>query len=37
MRHYYDVYCLLQDVETVKFIGTPEYLAHKEKPVPQRG
>lgn len=31
MRHYYDVYCLLQDAETAKFIGTPEYLAHKEK------
>ncbi len=31
MRHYYDVYCLLQDAETVKFIGTPEYLMHKEK------
>ncbi len=31
MRHYYDVYCLLQDAETVKFIGTQEYLAHKEK------
>ena len=31
MRHYYDVYCLLQDADTVKFIGTPEYLAHKEK------
>lgn len=31
MRHYYDVYCLLQDVETVRFIGTPEYLAHKEQ------
>jgi hypothetical protein len=31
MRHYYDVYCLLQDAETVKFIGTPEYLAHKER------
>lgn len=31
MRHYYDVYCLLQDAETVRFIGTPEYLAHKEK------
>lgn len=31
MRHYYDVYCLLQDTETVKFIGTPEYMAHKER------
>ena len=31
MRHYYDVYCLLQDKETNSFIGTPEYKAHKEK------
>lgn len=31
MRHYYDVYCLLQDAYTVKFIGTPEYRAHKAK------
>jgi hypothetical protein len=31
MRHYYDVYCLLKDAETLKFIGTPEYKAHKER------
>ncbi len=31
MRHYYDVYCLLQDAETLKFLGTPEYHAHKKK------
>lgn len=31
MRHYYDVYCLLQDAETLKFIGTPEYRGHKER------
>ncbi len=31
MRHYYDVYCLLQDTETLKFVGTPEYHAHKKK------
>jgi hypothetical protein len=31
LRHYYDIHQLL-DVETVqKFIGTPEYLAHKNK------
>jgi len=31
LRHYYDIYQLL-DVETVQqFIGTPEYLAHKKK------
>jgi hypothetical protein len=29
MRHYYDVYCLLQDTDTLNFIGTPEYQAHK--------
>ncbi|MFX8984472.1 nucleotidyl transferase AbiEii/AbiGii toxin family protein, partial [Acinetobacter baumannii] len=31
MRHYYDVYCLLQDTETLEFFGTPEYAAHKER------
>ncbi len=31
MRHYYDVYCLLGDLEVQAFIGTPEYQAHKEK------
>lgn len=31
MRHYYDVYCLLEAPEVQKFIGSPEYLAHKEK------
>lgn len=31
MRHYYDVYCLLRDVETLRFIGTPEYQMHKAK------
>lgn len=31
MRHYYDVYCLLQDAETLAFIGAPEYKAHKER------
>jgi len=30
MRHYYDVYCLLQDKETIKFIGTTNYIAHKD-------
>jgi hypothetical protein len=29
MRQYYDVYCLLKNPEVQKFIGTPEYLAHK--------
>ncbi len=31
MRHYYDVYCLLQNEDVQKFIGIPDYLAHKEK------
>lgn len=30
MRHYYDVYELLHVPEVQKFIGTPEYLAHKQ-------
>jgi hypothetical protein len=28
MRQYYDVYCLLEQEETLKFIGTEEYLFH---------
>jgi hypothetical protein len=35
MRQYYDVYCLLGNEEVVKFIGTPEYLKHKEKRFPK--
>lgn len=31
MRHYYDVYNLLQRSEVQTFIGTPEYKAHKQK------
>ena len=31
MRHYYDVYCLLQDKDVLAFIGTDEYKAHKER------
>lgn len=31
IRHYYDVYYLLQHPEVQAFIGTPEYLAHVEK------
>lgn len=31
MRHYYDVYCLLDMPEVQKFIGSSEYLAHKKK------
>jgi hypothetical protein len=35
MRHYYDVYCLLQRPEVQAFIGTQEYKAHKEKRFPK--
>ena len=30
MRHYYDIYKLLERSEVQKFIGTPEYTAHKQ-------
>lgn len=37
MRHYYDVYCLLQDQSgrVSEFIGTPEYTTHKTKRFPR--
>ncbi len=31
MRHYYDVYCLLQKPSVLAFIGSDDYKAHKEK------
>ncbi len=31
MRHYYDVYCLLQSPLVLEFIGTEEYQKHKQK------
>ncbi|HUE10972.1 MAG TPA: nucleotidyl transferase AbiEii/AbiGii toxin family protein [Steroidobacteraceae bacterium] len=31
MRHYYDVYCLLQRPDVQAFIGTTDYKAHKTK------
>lgn len=31
LRHYYDVYCLLEEASVREFIGTPAYQAHKEK------
>jgi hypothetical protein len=31
LRHYYDVYCLLELPEIQAFIGTPEYAARKEQ------
>ncbi|NHK27106.1 nucleotidyl transferase AbiEii/AbiGii toxin family protein [Parvularcula flava] len=30
MRHYYDVYCLLDCADVRSFIGTDDYIAHKE-------
>lgn len=35
MRQYYDVYCLLNSPEVLKFIGTEEYFSHKEKRFPK--
>ncbi len=34
MRHYYDIASLLQDPTVQAFVGTPEYLAHKERRFP---
>lgn len=31
MRHYYDVYCLLDSPEVQSFIGTDDYHAHKQR------
>jgi len=35
MRQYYDVYCLLQKKAVQEFLGTDEYLMHKEKRFPK--
>lgn len=35
MRHYYDVYCLLQNEDVRRFIGSEEYHHHKERRFPQ--
>lgn len=35
MRQYYDVYCLLDSPEVIEFIGSEEYLAHKERSFPK--
>jgi len=35
MRQYYDVFCLLENEEVVSFIGTEEYVSHKEKRFPK--
>jgi hypothetical protein len=34
MRHYYDVASLLQDPDVQAFVGSPEYLAHKDRRFP---
>jgi Nucleotidyl transferase AbiEii toxin, Type IV TA system len=34
MRHYYDVYCLLEDESVKSFIGSDEYHAHKRDRFP---
>ena len=34
LRHYYDVYCLLADAGVQAFIGSPEYIAHKDARFP---
>lgn len=35
LRHYYDLYCLLQSPEVQTFIGTPEYQARKQVRFPK--
>ena len=35
MRHYYDLYCLLDCAEVRAFIGTDEYFAHKKARFPK--
>ncbi len=35
MRHYYDIYCLLDIAEVQAFIGTPAYIAHKQARFPK--
>jgi len=34
LRHYYDVYCLLRQSDVQSFIGTEDYIAHKNKRFP---
>lgn len=35
LRHYYDVFCLLDQPEVQDFIGTEAYLAHKDRRFPK--
>lgn len=34
LRHYYDVYCLLEDADVQAFIGTQDYRSHKDRRFP---
>lgn len=34
MRHYYDVYCLLDDATVQAFVSSPDYIAHKARRFP---
>lgn len=34
LRHYYDVFCLLDDATVQSFIGSDAYVAHKEARFP---
>jgi len=34
MRHYYDVYCLLDDASVRAFMGSQDYIAHKSRRFP---
>jgi hypothetical protein len=36
MRHYYDIYCLLQSLDVQEFIGTHAYNKHKEDRFPKQ-
>jgi len=35
LRHYYDIYCLLEQAEVQGFIGSTAYLAHKQLRFPK--
>lgn len=36
LRHYYDIYCLLENQKVLEFIGTEEYYARKEVRFPKK-
>ncbi len=35
LRHYYDIYCLLDQADVLAFLGTPAYQAHKQARFPK--